>query len=317
MTVKLTVVGSINYDLIAQASRLPLSGETVMGGRFQTAPGGKGANQAVAAARLGAQVGMVGQVGADSYSQAVRSSLVEAGVDTTYVRTNPETHTGVALITLVEGGQNSIVVCPGANWTMTPADVDAAAPAISGADMVLLQLENRPEVVRRAAELAARQQVPVLLNPAPARSLPAELLAQVDYLVPNESEAALLTGQAVFDPDTARLAAEMLHRRGVAVVVITLGARGALLSTTGRQQHVPAFPVTVVDTTAAGDAFIAGLGLAIASGRTLAGAVRFAAAAGALATTKLGAQPSLPPLAAVERLLETTRLTRKTVGKDA
>lgn len=304
MPAKITIVGSLNYDLIASAPRLPAPGETIIGGPFQTAPGGKGANQAVAAARLGAQVRMVGRVGDDSYGRAELDSLAAAGVDTTFIQIDPDAHTGVGLIYLDEAGQNSIVVCPGANWTMRAIDVDAAVAAIAGADMLLLQLENQPEVVERAAELAGQRGVPVVLNPAPARPLSAELLARVDYLVPNESETALLTGQPVTGLDSAQTASEALRRRGVDAVVLTLGAQGAFLNNAGQMAHIPAFRVTPVDTTAAGDAFVAGLAVAIASDRPLPAAVRFANAAGALATTALGAQPSLPTLEAVEQLLQ-------------
>ena len=304
MSPKLAVVGSLNMDLIASAPRIPAPGETIIGHRFHTAAGGKGANQAVAAARLGAQVSMIGRVGDDTYGQAQLSNLAADGVDTAFVKVDPNAHTGVALITVDDAGQNSIVVSSGANWQMSAADVDAAEAAIAGADMLLLQLETRPQVVARAAELAVRHGVPLLLNPAPARSLSPELLAQVTYLIPNESETALLSGQAVTDLGSARNAARKLRQMGVATVVLTLGEQGALLIAEGLEEHVPAFAVDVVDTTAAGDAFVAGFAVAVASGRSPREAMRFAAATGALATTKLGAQPSLPDLEKVNRLLQ-------------
>lgn len=313
MRPKIVVVGSLNMDLIVSAPRIPAPGETILGHGFHTAAGGKGANQAVAAARLGAQVSMVGRVGDDAYGQALRDNLAADGVDTSLVQIDPETHTGVALITVDESGENSIVVSSGANWQMSAADVNSAETTIAGADMLLLQLETRPQVVERAVELAARHGVPIVLNPAPARPLPPELLAQVTYLIPNESETALLSGQTVTDRsaersrrslDSARVAARHLRSKGVGTVVLTLGGQGALLIAAGQEKHVPAFAVEVVDTTAAGDAFVAGFAVAVASGQSLPEAVRFAAAAGALATTKLGAQPSLPTLGEVERLLE-------------
>jgi len=303
MPPKLTVVGSLNMDLIVRAPRIPAPGETIIGHGFHTAAGGKGANQAIAAARLGAQVSMVGRVGDDTYGQAQLSNLAADGVDTAFVTVDPQAHTGVALITVDDAGQNSIVVSSGANWQVNSADVDAAEAAIAGADMLLLQLETRPEVVARAVELAVRHGVPVVLNPAPARSLSPELLAQVTYLIPNESETALLAGQAVTDLDSARDAARKLRQMGVVTVVLTLGEQGALLVAEGGAEHVPAFRVNVVDTTAAGDAFVAGFAVAVASDQSPGQAMRFATATGALATTKLGAQPSLPGLEEVNRLL--------------
>lgn len=329
MPPKLAVVGSLNMDLIVSAPRIPAPGETIIGRGFHTVAGGKGANQAVAAARLGAQVSMVGRVGNDAYGEVQLSNLVADGVDTTFVKVDPEAHTGVALITVDDVGQNSIVVSSGANWRMSAADVAAAEATIAGVDMLLLQLETRPEVVERAIELAARHGVPVVLNPAPARPLSSDLLAQVTYLIPNESEASLLTGQSVAERsvepssrvlrpaqgsveteerlhrslDRARDAARKLRQMGVGTVVLTLGGEGAFLTTEGLEEYVPAFEVEVADTTAAGDAFVAGFAVAVASGQSLREGVRFAAAAGALATTKLGAQPSLPTLEEVKRLL--------------
>lgn len=303
MPPKIVVVGSLNMDLIVSAPRIPKPGETIIGHGFHTASGGKGANQAVAAARLGAQVTMVGRVGDDAYGQMQLSNLAADGVDTTFVTVDSETHTGVALITVDDAGENSIVVSSGANWRMSAADVDAAGTAIAEAGMLLLQLETPLEVIERAIEWALRHSVPVVLNPAPARPLPPELLAQVAFLIPNESETAILSGQPVSDLESARSAARVLRRMGVGTVVLTLGGQGAFLFAEGQEEHVPAFPVKVVDTTAAGDAFVAGFAVVVGSGRPLREAGRFAAAAGALATTKLGAQPSLPTLEEVNRLL--------------
>jgi ribokinase len=304
MPPKIVVVGSLNMDLIVGAPRIPAPGETIMGHEFHTAPGGKGANQAVAAARLGARVSMVGRVGDDAYGRTQLSNLAADGVDTTFVTLDSETHTGVALIIVDDAGENSIVVSSGANWRVSAADVDAAEHVIADADMLLLQLEIRPEAVERAAELAARHGVSVVLNPAPAGPLSSGLLARVSYLIPNEGETAILSGQPVADLESAHSAARALRQRGVGTVVMTLGGRGALLIAAGQELQVPAFSVKVVDTTAAGDAFVAGFAVAVASGQPLAEAVRFAAAAGALATKKMGAQPSLPVLEEVNRLLE-------------
>lgn len=304
MSPKITVIGSLNMDLIVEAPHIPAPGETVIGGAFYTAVGGKGANQAVAAARLGAQVTMVGRLGDDAYGQAQIEGMRAEGIDTTYIKADPESHTGVALITVEESGQNSIVVSPGANWRLSAIDVNAVEDAIANADIVLLQLEVRDEVIECAVDLATRHNIPILLNPAPARPLKPELLGKVAYLIPNESETALYTNQAITDRASALAAAEKLRQIGIGVVILTLGSQGALLHTVDLTEHISAFPVNPVDTTAAGDAFVAGFAVAVASGHSLVAAVRFAAATGALATTKPGAQPSLPKLAEVQKLFQ-------------
>ncbi|MBN1979771.1 MAG: ribokinase [Anaerolineae bacterium] len=302
MAARVAVVGSLNMDLIARAPRIPQPGETILGGDFCTAPGGKGANQAVAAARLGAQVSMVGRVGSDAFAQTLLASLAAAGVDHRHVIQDAQAATGVALIVVDDRGQNSIVVAPGANARLSPADVDAARAAIAAAGVLLLQLESPLEAVARAAELAHAHGVTVVLNPAPARKLPTALLALVDVLVPNESETAILAGL----PDGVQVEAQAmaLLDLGVGAALLTLGERGALLAQPGSIEHVPAFRVTPVDTTAAGDAFVGGFAAALAEGRSPVEAVRWGCAAGALATTKLGAQPSLPTRQEVEALLK-------------
>jgi ribokinase len=305
MTAHVTVVGSLNMDLVARAPRIPQPGETIIGGDFHTVPGGKGANQAVAAARLGAQVSMVGRVGHDAFSNPLLDNLAAAGVDHAFVIPDPEAATGVALIVVDDAGQNSIVVASGANMCLSPADVDAAELTIAAAAVLLLQLESPLETVTRAAELARLRGVTVVLNPAPARSLPAALLSLVDVLIPNESETALLTGMSVNNQAEAEEAAKVLLESGVGGVILTLGGRGALLARDGTAELFPAFAVTPVDTTAAGDAFAAGFAVALAEGESLAEAVRWGNAAGALATTKLGAQPSLPTRQDLEVLLAT------------
>ena len=305
MTAHVTVVGSLNMDLVARAPRIPQPGETIIGGDFHTVPGGKGANQAVAAARLEAQVSMVGRVGRDAFANPLLDNLAAAGVDHAFVISDPEAATGVALIVVDDTGQNSIVVASGANMRLSPADVDGAEAAIAGADALLLQLESPLETVTRAAEVARAHGVRVILNPAPARSLPVALLSLVDVLIPNESETALLTGLPVGGQAEAEAAAAALREMGVGTVILTLGERGALLTQAGTAELVPAFEVTPVDTTAAGDAFVGGFAVALAEGQTLAEAVRWGNAAGALATTKLGAQPSLPTRQDLEVLLAT------------
>jgi ribokinase len=299
------VVGSLNMDLVIRTPHLPAPGETVSGGPFATHPGGKGANQAVAAARLGAAVAMVGRVGDDAFGARLRTELEEASIDTRQVVTLPDVASGVALIAVEASGQNSIIIAPGANGALTPADVEAAGPIITAAQVLLLQLETPLPAVQRAAELAHAAGTLVLLNPAPAQPLPAELPAEVDYLIPNEQEAALLLGEAIAtDADAAVAAQRLCALTGVGGVVITLGAQGAVLAQAQTEpEFIPAHSVGVADTTAAGDAFVGAFAVALAEGRTPAEALRWGNAAGALAVTAAGAQPSLPTRNAVAALL--------------
>jgi ribokinase len=285
------VVGSSNTDLIVCTGRLPLPGETVLGGDLVTAAGGKGANQAVAASRLGAAVSFVGRVGKDMFGEQARQHLAEEGLDLGYLVEDPEAPSGVALIVVGPRGQNIIAVAPGANHRLTPADV------------ILLQLETPLETVEAAARLghdpSREKPALVILNPAPAQPLPAALLGQVDILTPNEHEAALLTGET--DPEKA--AAALLHQ-GVKTVVITLGEAGALLATSpSAMVRIPAYPVEAVDTTAAGDAFNGGLAVALVHEQNLEAAVRYASAVAAISVTRLGAQPSLPTASQVADFL--------------
>ena len=303
MSARVTVAGSLNMDLVARVLRMPQPGETIIGGDFHNVPGGKGANQAVAAARLGADVSMVGRVGQDGFADALLEALKADGIDHSHVILDPEAATGVALIVVDDAGQNSIVVVSGANGRFSPSDVDAAEDVIADADVLLLQLESPVETVNRATQVARAHDVRVILNPAPAQELPETLLAGIDVLVPNESETALLSGMPVEDVSQAEEAAAALLELGVGTVILTLGGRGALLAQGVGAEHVPAFAVEPVDTTAAGDAFVGGFAVALAEGRRMAEAVRWGNAAGALATTKIGAQPSLPTRQAVERLL--------------
>jgi len=282
---------------------MPIPGETLIGHDFHVIPGGKGANQAVAAARLGARVSMIGRVGDDDFGRAQRRNLAQEGIDVTHVSVDPEEATGIALITLDATGQNSIILAPGANMRLTVAHVEAAAQTIADAEILICQLESPLEVVTRAIELARAQGVRVILNPAPARPLDAALLRLVNYLIPNESETTLLTGIQVTDLPSAEAAAASLRERGVSTVILTLGEQGALLADAGGIVHVTGYSVKVVDTTAAGDAFVGGFALALAEGQPLPEAVRFANAAGALAVTRLGAQPSLPTRREIEQFL--------------
>lgn len=303
MTARITVVGSLNMDLIARAARIPQPGETVLGGDFHTAPGGKGANQAVAAARLGAQVSMVGRIGDDSFGASLLENLDAASVDHTCVIQDADAATGVALIMVGQDGENSIIVASGANMCLSPSDVETAEAAIANADVLLMQLEVPLDTVIKAAQMARARGVTVVLNPAPAQELPTALLSLVDVLVPNESETALLTEMPVSGRSELEAAAMALSESGVDTVILTLGARGSLLAEPGGIELLPAFEVTPVDTTAAGDAFVGGFGVALAEGQSLREAGRWGNAAGALAATKLGAQPSLPTRQPLEHLL--------------
>jgi ribokinase len=300
----ITVVGSLNIDLVARAPHIPQPGETIIGGELLTMPGGKGANQAVAAGRLGAATAMVGKVGQDAFAGPLLQTLAEANIDHTFVVREPAAATGAALIVVDEAGENSIVVAPGANHRLSPADIDAATAVIAGAKVLLLQLEVPLEVVIRAAQLARANGVTVILNPAPARPLPPELLSVVDILIPNETETEILTGLPVSNPAEVEQAAAKLRQQGVSTIIMTLGSRGALLIEDNQQQLVPPFAITPVDTTAAGDAFVGGLAVALAEGQPLPEAVRWGNATGALAATQLGAQPSLPTRAALQEMLK-------------
>ena len=301
---RVVVVGSINMDLVARSPRIPHAGETVIGGDFRTVPGGKGANQAVAAARMGVKVGMLGRVGVDAFGDQLLDNLSGSGVDIACIRRAAQAASGIALIMVDDAGMNSILVAPGANMLLSPADMDAADPILASAQVMLAQLEIPLETVVRAAQIAHAHGVKVVLNPAPAQPLPLELTRLVDVLVPNEFEAALLTGLPVGSDDQIQEAATALRATGAANVIITLGGRGALLATAGGFQHFPAFLVKPIDTTAAGDAFVGSLGAALAEGRPLEEAMYWGSAAGALSTTKKGAQPSMPERSEVEALLK-------------
>lgn len=305
MGAKVAVVGSINIDLVTQVARFPKPGETILGGDLETIAGGKGANQAVAAARLGAEVAMLGRVGDDVFAGRLKQNLVEAGVDVTHVSDSADTASGVALIVVDKEGQNSIVVASGANAKVTPEDVDIAAGVITTANVLLLQLEIPLESVRRAAELAHEQGVKVVLNPAPARTLPADLLSLIDILIPNEIETSALSGKPTTSPEEMKVAMAKLRNLGVETVILTAGEQGAYLTGAEGDRRFPAFsPKQVVDTTAAGDAFVGGLATAIGEGKRLPEAVPWGNAAGALTVTRAGAQPSLPSRAEVEALLD-------------
>ncbi len=299
----IVVIGSSNTDMIVQLDRIPAPAETVLGGRFSTAAGGKGANQAVAAARAGGQVVFVARVGADSFGEQAVAGFVSDGIDTRFVVRDPTAASGVACIFVDRNGQNSIAVASGANMRLSPADIRAAEEVIAGSAVVLLQLEIPLETVEAAVRIAASHSVPVILNPAPAQPLSDDLLQKVSILTPNEIEAGMLTGVGVTDEASSKTAAHILHSRGVAVVVVTLGDRGALLSGCDPAAIIPAFKVKAVDATAAGDVFNGVLAVRLAEGRSIEEAIRFASAAAAISVTRLGAQPSAPGREEIEEFL--------------
>jgi ribokinase len=297
---KILVIGSSNTDMVVRADRLPRPGETVLGGTFFMNPGGKGANQAVAAARLGGQVAFVCKTGDDLFGSEARRLFREEGIDTSHLLTDPSAPSGVALITVDRQAENCIVVAPGANANLTPDDLRRAASAFEQADIVLLQLEIPMETVEQAALTACATGKRVVLNPAPATAIPARLLAALDLITPNETEAEAITGIRIADRRTADEAARRLAATGAKQVVITLGAQGALVYEAGQSRIVEGYPVRAVDTTAAGDVFNGALVVALAEGKPLEEAARFACKAAAISVTRPGAQGSIPTRAEVE-----------------
>jgi ribokinase len=298
---KILVVGSINMDLVVRVPHAPVPGETVLGGDFETFPGGKGANQAVAAARMGGEVIMVGRVGNDNFGDTLIQGLVDDNIKTTHVIKDMEAPTGIAMIAVAADGENLIVVASGANYQVNVEDVNNTRPLMREMDLLLMQLECPMDVVNAAANLAKAYDVPVVLNPAPAQPLPKALLENVDVLTPNENELTLLA-----DEEDIEIAIRKVLDMGVKNLVVTLGANGARVITEDLDQHLPAHEITAVDTTAAGDAFNGALSVALAEGKPLIEAVRYGMAAGALAATKRGAQPSLPTRETVESLMATS-----------
>jgi ribokinase len=301
----IVVVGSVNMDLVVQMPKIPRPGETLLGGIFKTFPGGKGANQAVSAARLGAHVTMIGCVGNDSFGKEMRSTLANEGIDIEHVLVHPDEATGVALIQVDVQGQNSIAVASGANFRLTSTDVEKAMQTIGEFDVLVMPLETPLETIYTAARIASRKGVKVLLNPAPAQVLEKDLLQLVDVLLPNEYEIALMTGMPMQSATDIHHAAERLLSLGPKNLIVTLGSQGAILFSEKMSQGmtIPAWHVKAVDTTAAGDCFVGALAVGICEGKSLPAAAEFASAAAAISVTRVGAQPSLPRREEVEQFM--------------
>jgi ribokinase len=298
---KIVVIGSLNMDLVVNSPRMPKLGETLTGWGFLTCPGGKGSNQAVAAARLGGEVAMVGHVGADIFGDFLLKGLAADGVDHRAVERLPDAPTGTATIVVV-GGDNLIILDPGANGRLTPERIEASEPLIREADLLMLQLEIPLETVRRAIGIARRHGVKVMLDPAPAVPLDQDLLRQVDIFKPNEHECQIATGLKADTLPDALQAVTRLHQTGIALPIVTLGPQGVVYYSGEDQKavHVPACPARAVDTTAAGDSFSGALAVGLTSGMAVRQAIEFASRAAAVTISRPGAQPSLPRLSELD-----------------
>ncbi len=308
---RVVVVGSSNTDLVIKLPRIPKAGETILGGEFVRAAGGKGANQSVAAARAGAAVTFIARVGRDANGDEAMAGFIADGINVDYVVRDPAKPSGVALIFVDKQGENSIAVASGANDRLSPADVRQAASAFRRAQVFLLQLETPMRTVEAAVRHAVAAGVRVVLNPAPARPLPPNLLKNVFLLTPNESETELLTGVTVSNEATASEAADKLLGQGVRNVVITMGSRGAFVAGKDLRQMIPGFKVDAVDATGAGDVFNGAIAVALAEGRPLLEAARFASAAAAISVTRFGAQPSAPTRQEIESVLATGKVSMR------
>ena len=294
MKPSIVVVGSSNTDMVVKTGHLPVPGETILGGAFIMAGGGKGANQAVAAARLGGNVVFIAKTGDDIFGKQAIDSFKEQGINTSYILCDPENPSGVALITVDAKGENCIVVAPGANACLKPADLQKAEQEIISAGIILIQLEIPAETVERVLNIAAAHNVKVILNPAPARLLTDDLLKKISIITPNETEAEMLSGIKVTDIKSAENAARMLAAKGIETVIITMGAQGAFVLHNDECYFFPAPVCEAIDTTAAGDVFNGALAVAISEGKSILEAVPFACKAASLSVCKMGAQASAP-----------------------
>jgi len=291
---RIAVIGSSNTDMVIKTTKLPAPGETILGGDFFMNPGGKGANQAVAAARLGGKVSLIAKIGDDVFGREARQNFETDHINCDCLVIDPDLPSGVALITVDSHGENCIVVAPGANGSLGKTDIDQAREEILRSELILMQLEIPIETVSYAANMAFDAGIKVILNPAPAAKIPDELLSRLYMITPNETEAELISGIPVVDMESARLAAQNLYDRGVKVVVITLGSKGALLFTGDKALLVPSPRVEAIDTTAAGDVFNGAIAVAISEGMELEKAVEFACEAASISVTRMGAQSSAP-----------------------
>ena len=295
------VLGSLNMDMVAKVAYMPVNGETMSAEKFYTNCGGKGNNQAVAIAKLGGKVAMIGKVGSDANGKVMKDNLTAYGVDTTFV-TEGDSPSGIAMI-LVENGDNRIILSAGANYDITEEDVDEGLSNAGKGDYLVMQLEVPLEIVSYAAQLAKKKGMTVVLNPAPAVSLPESLLCNVDIICPNESEAKILTGIEIEDEVSLALTVKNLYKMGVKQVVLTMGGNGAVVTNEFEITHIPARKVEVVDTTGAGDTFIGAMILKLAEGKTIVEAGTFASYASSITITREGAAQSIPTLGEVEKLV--------------
>lgn len=303
MKPSIVVVGSSNTDMVIKAGHLPAPGETILGGTFFMTQGGKGANQAVAAARLSGQVTFIAKIGADVFGKQSLQLYDKEGIDTRYISTDENSPSGVALINVDDNGENCIAVAPGANGTLSVNDISKAKISLESAPIILMQLEIPIETVRYVAELAEANNIKLVLNPAPACPLPDDLLRKISIITPNKKEAEMLTRIKIADINSAKEAAKMMSGKGIETVIITMGSEGALIFEKGTFKVVPAIKVKAVDTTAAGDVFNGALVVAMSEGKDMIQAVQFANVAAAVSVTRLGAQASAPHRNEVEALI--------------
>jgi len=315
MRTKILVIGSLNMDLVVVASRHPQIGETILGKSFNINPGGKGANQAIALARLGASVQIIGCLGEDSFGHTLRENLLQNGVDCSLLKTNNKTSSGTALITVDQTGRNTIIVVPGANYDLLPNDIESLEKEIASVRLVILQMEIPLETVWTSIRIAKKHSVPVLLNPSPANPIPDEYLDGLDYLVLNESELSSITSLPASTIPEIKKASKILSAKGVKCVILTRGEQGCFCMDHKKEYHLPSHRVRAVDTTAAGDAFIGGFARTLIPGQDIRNALKNGAAAGAFAVTIAGAQTSLPTSQDLEDFIKLTNKKEEVLSR--